>query len=226
MEGNFFDRFSITLPNPPPPLLTEEFIFPFKRKFAEELSGYPPERFQSPPPRQFICFICQNVVKKPMECRNCGMLCCDVCIYNSLLTSESSQSKSYKCKMCSSMKEPRKPSQLLLRMISELKIKCKNFEQGCSSYVSLNEGSKHEATCPFTEISCRNFSECKASGLIKDFTEVEGNSRSLHAPFVARTRGKSFVCSERCKLLAKFENFLHDRQHLKALGAYFEVLKK
>jgi hypothetical protein len=206
--------------------MPDEFIFPLKRKFPEELCGHPPDQFEYPPPSEFICFICQKVVKKPMECLNCGKLCCDVCIFNSLLTTDSSQPKTFKCKLCNTTKEPRKPSQLLLRMISELKIKCKNFDQGCCTYVSLNEGNKHEATCAFTEIHCRNYAECKSIGLIKNFIEIEGNSRSLYAPLAARTRGKAFVCSERCRLIGKFENFLHDRQHLKALNEFLEVLKR
>jgi hypothetical protein len=111
-------------------------------------------------------------------------------------------------------------------MISELKIKCKNFDLGCQSYVSLNEGSKHESTCPFTEVKCRNFEECQKVGLIKDFQEVEGNGRNLYNPFMARARGKAFVCSDRCKMISLFENLIQERQNQKALTEYNEVLKK
>lgn len=226
MDDSFMEEFSVILPGMSSHSFNEDFIFPFKRKTREELAGYPPDRFQTQPPPEFLCFMCSNVAKKPLECKKCGKLCCDVCLQTCIITSDKQPNRNFKCKVCDFIQEPRKPSQLLLRMISEMKIKCKNFDMGCETYVCLDESAKHEQVCPFTEVKCKNYENCKKVGLIKDFEEVEGSTRSIYSHMSRYgPRGKLFVCSQHCKRLANFEKMVADRQKDKALMEYYNVIK-
>ena len=102
------EDFTVIMPSMPPSLPNFRDIFlPHKRKTKEESHGYAVSRFFSTPPFEYLCAFCQNVVKKPLECKKCGKLYCDSCSYNLHKIDESNGSRSFSCMACGSPQEPR-----------------------------------------------------------------------------------------------------------------------
>ncbi|OMJ78442.1 hypothetical protein SteCoe_21769 [Stentor coeruleus] len=230
MDHEFFgfgDGFRVLIPNPPAIPNFRDIFLPIRRKNRDEPNGFPVSRFLTPPPSEYLCVLCQNVVKKPLECRKCGKLYCDSCIAGLQIVDESSCNKAFSCNACGCSQEPRQPSQVLLRMITELKIKCVHFDLGCQNYITIEEMNRHELVCPYREVLCGNFRHCKKSGLIKDFIETEAVTRSIYSHISNRAgsgRGKCYTCSENCKKIVAFDKLVTDKQHHKALLEYYQVL--
>jgi hypothetical protein len=230
MEGGSFlqiaDDYTVIIPSPNLGHINfHDILLPQKRRAQEGPPGYPISRFLTPPPIEFLCVVCQNVVKRPQECKKCGKLYCDFCSSSAHKTDELSGNRTFTCCICGATQAPRPPSQLLTRMIAELKIKCTNFEAGCVDYITIDDFSRHEQICPYGEVKCENRS-CKTVGLIKNFKEIEGVSRSIysHSYHRGHGRGKSFVCSEKCKRFVLFEKMVCEKQVQKALRDYYDLL--
>ena len=115
-------------------------------------TGYEDERFQHPVGQSFHCGICYNVVKDPTMCRNNEHLFCRACITRSLVNSQT----------CPSCVEPLtvetliQPSQTVMNLLSELKIRCKFFNRGCEKFIELGDLEKHVADCGFAPAVCTN----------------------------------------------------------------------
>ena len=230
MDNDFIelsDDFTVIMPSPQSiPNFRSFFILPHKRRERKESTGYPVSSFKTVPPAEFICVICQNVVKKPIECRKCGKLYCENCA-NALKKTEDSNSRIFSCTICGCSQEPRQPSMVLLRMISELKMKCSNFDQGCHHYITIEDMSKHDLGCPYREVSCENRSFCKKTGLIKDFLENDPGTRSSYSHLPNRvSRHKTYTCSETCKKIVAFERLVNDKQYHKALLEYHNLVTR
>ena len=214
--------FASSLPN------FRDFIeLPQKRKNTEDSGGYKLSRFPQLPSKDFLCLLCSNVLKKPLECRKCGKLFCDTCVGSLKQYDKANRTSIFCCSNCNSSLEPRQPSIVLIRMISELLIKCVNFDEGCSNLIPIEDINKHELVCPYREVYCENKS-CRKSGLIKDFIESECSFRSIISHFSNRANGRnrSYTCSENCKKIVGFEKLVFDKQHHKALNEYFNLLTK
>lgn len=198
-----------------------ELILPHKRTTYKNSSGYPVELFLTPPASQFLCQICKMVVKKPAECSKCGELFCEACIVpESILTPST---KAF-CNACNCMITPKSPSKLLIKLISEQKIKCKNSELGCTHTFVLDDLNKHEMVCPFRQVSCMNYENCGNIGYLKDFRESNSPSR-MHV----RGNGwciKPYTCSEGCQKFIKFKDMIKEKQNEVALREYLEVLNE
>ena len=223
----FSDEFTVIMPSPPNiPNYRSFFILPQKRKDRKEPCGYAISRFSSDPPNDFLCTLCQNVVKKPAECKKCGKLYCDGCATMLKKSGDSTNAKSFTCSICGCVQEPKQPSMVLMRMIGELKMKCANYELGCHTFITIEEMGRHEFVCPFREVSCENHRNCRKTGLIKDFIESEGTHRSIYSHMSVRGQGRhrSYACSENCRKIVSFEKMVYDKQHHKALLEYYNVL--
>jgi hypothetical protein len=231
MDNNPFlelsdDRSPIISIPPTLPSIRSFLILPHKRKDRKESCGYPISRFNSPPPRDFLCILCSNVVKKPVECKKCGKLYCENCSNMLKKIDDTNGTKTFICTICNCVQEPKQPSIVLIRMISELKMKCNNYDLGCLNYITIEDMNKHELICPFREVLCENHRNCKKSGLIKDFIETEGVFRSAYSHLSHRLNGrhKSYTCSENCRKIVLFEKMVHEKQFNKALLEYYTEL--
>ena len=239
MEGDFSDftefsgEFTVIMPSHSTvPSFRDLFMIPQKRKNREDTNGYPLLRFESTPPKEFLCLFCQNVVKKPLECKKCNKLYCFECVttlqknHNS---PEAHGSRMFFCSACNSMQEPKQPSLILIRIISELKIKCANYDVGCKSLITIEEMNRHDLVCPFREVTCENYRNCRKSGLIKNFIESENPLRSIYSHISNRSShstNKCYLCSEKCRKIVEFEKLVSDKQFHKALLEYYNLLKK
>jgi hypothetical protein len=210
-------------------ILRDFFMLPHKRKLREEYNGYPASRFYTTPPSEFLCAICENILKKPYECKKCGKLFCEGCANKSKKIDPANGSRSFLCSICGSKQEPRVPSVVLVRMISELKIKCQNFDSGCREIVCIDEINKHELLCPYKEVFCANSKICRKSGLIKNFIQTESvNARNMYSHSSSRlqNRYKCYACSSKCSKIVAFEKQIAEKHYQKALKEYHSVLIK
>ena len=116
------------------------------------------------------------------------------------------------------------PSPLLLRIISEQSIKCKNAGLGCDYIIELGNMTKHENFCPFRKVLCQNYQNCKNQGYIKDFKEFNTLSRAY---FRMRNQSvKIYTCSVECFKFVSFKGMVEGKQVVEALKEYFDILKE
>ena len=194
---------------------------PYKRSSPSGSSGYPLDIFISPPSEDYLCKICSKVVKKPSECKKCGSLFCSSCISNDTLMTPSAK---IQCTICNTQTIAKAPSHLLLRIISEQNIKCKNAGLGCNHVVGLGDMQKHEAVCPYKKVLCQNYQNCKNQGYIKDFRESTTHSQGYLRPRFQI--GKIYTCSFECFKLVSYKEMVEQKQIVEALKEYFEILKQ
>ena len=228
---DFSGEFTVIMPNQSfVSSIQNFFMIPQKRKIREEMSGYPLLRFESAPPKEFLCAFCQNVVKAPLECKICSKLYCTDCvkalqkIHN---PPDAHGSRLLFCSACSFMQEPKQPSLILVRIISELKIKCTNYDAGCTNLITIEEMIRHESICPFRETKCENYKDCRKIGLIKNFIESDIPLRNHYSQLSSRYRSNSkcYLCSEKCRQIVEFEQLIWNKQSYKALSEYYSLLK-
>lgn len=225
---NFSEEFTVIIPNNSSMPSFPRIFLPHKRQHREDTPGHALARFFSPPPQEFLCVVCQNVVKKPLECKKCGKLYCETCSLTLHTVEGVKGNRLFMCSVCNSSYEPKPPSQVLIRMIMEQKIKCNNYESGCKDPITLDEMSRHEMTCPYREVECENFKHCNRSGLIKDFIEIEGAIRSIYSHISHRThiRNRCYTCSDHCKKVISFEKMVYEKQYHLALLEYKSLLDR
>lgn len=200
-----------------------ELILPHKRTNYKNSSGFPVELFLTPPASQFLCQICKLVVRKPTECSKCGELFCETCIVpDSILTPTT---KAF-CNSCNCMITPKSPSLLLSKIISELKIKCKNNELGCTHSFSLANMGKHDINCPYRQVSCMNYENCGNIGYLKDFRETDSSNQSHMRGTGWSSYLKPYTCSEDCQKFIKFKDLVKEKQNEVALKEYLVLLNE
>jgi hypothetical protein len=220
----FFEQSNLSQP----PSLERSFNFspevrelPIKRNSAFKSSGHPLNLFLYPPAEEFICRMCEKVVKKPLECKKCGSLFCTPCVSE---VNPFNASSKLNCSVCKTATNAKIPSHLLLRIISEQKIRCKNEDLGCESIFNLGDIQKHDIICPYRQVICQNYEVCKNKGFLKDFKESTTPSR-----IYSRPRGPSvkvFTCSQECFKIFAFKEMVEGKQISEALKEYYEILNK
>ncbi|CAG9320421.1 unnamed protein product [Blepharisma stoltei] len=203
-------------------------VFPLKRKRETSSSGYSSARFAEKIPEDYICKICSDVVKHPVECALCGTLLCEDCTAkpinrNCTVFSTLDFERRPACPVCSTINTMRKPSRVLRRMISELKICCKNRKRGCEFITTLDLLESHESLCSYKVIKCGNSKFCGIKGTIHNFIPLD--------PAFIRTNsmireGSGYVCSEVCKREVIFDRLIHSSYIQEALLDYFQVVSE
>ena len=114
--------------------------------------GYEDQRFENAVDDDFHCAICLNVLKEPVMCQNNQHYFCTVCIARHLVQSE----------MCPTCREElnvetlRKPPRILTKFLSNLNIRCENYERGCLGFVKLGDIENHAVNCGFAPVKCSN----------------------------------------------------------------------
>ena len=222
-------EFSVIMPSPlTVPDFRDLFMLPQKRKKCEEACGYPISRLEVPPPSDFLCMICQNVVRKPLECRKCSKLYCMNCLNAHQKLNSAQGVVLFACSLCGCTQEPVHPSQILIRIISELRIKCMNFEAGCQTYTTIEDITRHNIVCAYREVMCENYRSCRKIGLIRDFIESEGAIRHPYSYLTSRVHGmhKTYLCSEKCRIILEFDKLVSEKKNDKAMLEYFNLLNK
>ena len=81
---------------------------------------------------EFLCIICLGMVIKPLQLKCCDHLICRGCLKIYIKNNY----HTLKCPLCKRFLSYETPNKLIMRLYSNLKIKCKNT--GCP-YISLNE---------------------------------------------------------------------------------------
>ncbi|CAD8161782.1 unnamed protein product [Paramecium octaurelia] len=96
-------------------------------------------------PYDIKCPVCLNVYLDPISCDSCMNHFCKKCYQ---------QKQSTKCPLCNHQSETRKAFPLLRQLLSQLKIRCHHFFQGCQVIVDYDAYDKHVKQCDYSEEVC------------------------------------------------------------------------
>lgn len=186
------------------------------KRYRDE--GFDLSRFIEVPPEEFICVICGCVVREPLECSDCGSLYCSSCkkVNNSRPAICLDFTRRRACPSCNSIKSPRKPSRILLKMIKELVVSCKYASVGCSFMSTIEDMDDHQKSCPMKPVVCANSSFCSKEGKRETFRMVRIESSNY-------TRRSEYVCSEICQKLLEFKQLVTNKQYEKAVKEFYRL---
>lgn len=112
---------------------------------------------------EILCPICNKIFMDPVACSECQNCFCSKCIEDFLEENNGACPNS-----CFFVLKKAPP--LLLKLLNKLKIKCKNFENGCNEEINYESLAKHEIECVF---SCEQCNGCKQKFLKKDIFSHE-----------------------------------------------------
>jgi hypothetical protein len=109
-----------------------------------------------------ICMICLNISNNPLLIKCCESISCTNCIDDCI-------KKNNKCPKCR-FDDPQKevPSRFIMRLFSNLRVKCVYEEKGCSEVTSYENIEQHEMKCqynPNRKIKC---DKCSTELNVKD----------------------------------------------------------
>lgn len=186
------------------------------KRYREE--GFNLSRFVESPPVEFICVVCGCVVNEPLECTDCGSLYCSSCKKVSIprpsICLDFTRRRG--CPSCNSIKSPRKPSRILIKMIKELVVTCKYAPVGCGFMSSIEDMEDHQKTCPMKPVVCANSKFCNKEGKRDSFRviKIEGSNYA---------RRNEYVCSEICQKLLEFKQLVTTRQFEKAIKEFYRL---
>lgn len=112
------------------------------------------------------CVICHDIPLCPKECQNCQNLFCNDCITSWL------EIKNVCPCFCSDEELKMRVAHKFIRdIISNLRVKCVNYDFGCKEYIRFENLSSHEEkSCLFRKTSCPN-GTCDKEILFKDCQE-------------------------------------------------------
>lgn len=115
--------------------------------------GYESTRFDSVVDENYICPICMNVLKDPVQCQRNEHYFCTPCIRKHL------KRNSNTCPTCRdelTLETLGKSSRLVTRYLSNLKIRCDYFNRGCREVALLGDLETHVKNCGFAAVRCSN----------------------------------------------------------------------
>ena len=92
---------------------------------------------------EFICGICHEIVKNPVCTKCCGQTYCEECVNRWLNDHDTCPNDRNWLDASDLIPTPR----LVKNFINKLKIKCDNFEKGCTEIVTIEELSEHVKNC-------------------------------------------------------------------------------
>ncbi|CAB4019213.1 E3 ubiquitin- ligase NRDP1 isoform X2 [Paramuricea clavata] len=127
--------------------------------------GYPEDRFQTSVDKNFLCPICTDVLKDPVQCHN-QHLFCRACITEHLKNSQT-------CPVCMEKLTEEalsKPPRIVTNILDGLMINCDNKERGCVELVELGLLEAHISVCEYKPVTCPN-ERCEAVVNMADLEE-------------------------------------------------------
>ena len=97
------------------------------------------------------CMICQNILWKPVSCKNCENSFCSRCIETWI---EKQGNRSQKqCPFDCSYEQKRAPP-VLNNLLSKLQIICSYAPRGCRQILSYDQLDAHENSCEYERTPC------------------------------------------------------------------------
>ncbi len=92
---------------------------------------------------EFVCGICLGILNNPVETKCCRKTYCKKCITTWINTNQLCPND----RRYLSSDDLMKPSLIITNLLSKLKIKCNNSENGCQQIVSYGSLSEHSKYC-------------------------------------------------------------------------------
>ena len=142
--------------------------------------GYATDRFKFSVDRNFLCPICADVLKDPVQCQNQHYFCKE-CIKKHLETNAKS------CPICAqdlSEETLAEAPRILTDYLNGLIISCNHADRGCTEEVPISRLKSHVRECDFRPIVCTNekcgqtFNQKDLAGHVTDECEY----RLVHCP--------------------------------------------
>ena len=127
--------------------------------------GYREDRFQTSIAGNFICAICQKVLKAPVQCHNEHYFC-KACITQHLKNSQT-------CPVCMEKvteETVNKLPKILTNILNALMINCDYSERGCTELIELVRLEDHTRSCNYKPVTCPN-EKCAKIMNLADFEE-------------------------------------------------------
>ena len=127
--------------------------------------GYREDRFQTSIAGNFICAICQKVLKDPVQCHNEHYFC-KACITQYLKNSQT-------CPVCMEKVTEEtliKPPRIVTNILNALIINCDHSERGCTQLIELVRLEDHTRSCKYKPVTCPN-EKCAKIINLADFEE-------------------------------------------------------
>ena len=127
--------------------------------------GYREDRFQTSIAGNFICAICQKVLKDPVQCHNEHYFC-KACITQYLKNSQT-------CPVCMEKVTEEtliKPPRIVTNILNALIINCDYSERGCTELIELVRLEDHTRSCNHKPVTCPN-EKCAKIMNLADFEE-------------------------------------------------------
>ena len=174
--------------------------------YLRKPAGVSTDRFIDSVPEEFLCGVCQQVVRDPIECANCGVLYClscrGLCLH---FFTFYPVNRDMNCPGCKGISFLRQPSKVLRKIIGSLHVRCKN--SACPVIIELDSLKSHQKECDYKQVTCKRRA-CRVKGLKKDFLKAGGAGEAF------------FTCSRRCLQLTEFENCLDLKNKFSVLKMY------
>ena len=145
--------------------------------------GYDIERFEGTVNEGLLCSICRDVLEDPLQAP-CEHVFCATCIHGWLVHEQ----------ICPEDRQSLTEADLrpifryMRNDLNQLRIRCINFENGCTLVTQLEHIAKHESECGFALMTCPN----RLCGAQMERRELDAHL----ATCVHRTRG----CPKGCGL--------------------------
>ena len=128
------------------------------KEFYKSLAAFPDEKFVSEDRvsesilqnvRDPICLSVPNIFCRdsPAECKRCSQVFCAKCV-------ELIAKSDAKCPNCREYLQVRKMNKYLKYILSNLKLRCRLYENGCPVALPLEELIEHESRCEFESVQC------------------------------------------------------------------------
>ena len=142
--------------------------------------GYAADRFKVSVDNNFLCPICSDILKDPVQCQNQHYFC-KVCIKKHLETNAKS------CPICVQDLDEKtlaEPPRILTDYLNGLLISCDNSEKGCTEVVPVSQLKAHARECKYRPVVCAN-EKCGQTFNQEDLVDHVNNAceyRLIHCP--------------------------------------------
>ena len=142
--------------------------------------GFAADRFKISVDSNFLCPICSEVLKDPVQCQNQHYFC-KVCIKKHLETNAKS------CPICVQDLDEKtlaEPPRILTDYLNGLLICCDHSEKGCTEVVPVSQLKAHVRECKYRPVVCAN-EKCGQTFNQEDLVDHVNNAceyRLIHCP--------------------------------------------
>ena len=142
--------------------------------------GYATDRFKNTVDKNFLCPICAEVLKDPVQCQNQHYFC-KVCIKKHL------EKNAKSCPICVqdlSEETLAEPPRILTDYLDGLMISCDHSERGCTEVVQVSRLKAHVRECNYRPVVCTN-EKCGQTFKQEDLADHVTNAceyRLVHCP--------------------------------------------